>query len=65
MLLAFLIDQCLEALNLDFKKALEKLGSRISLWHKIRSGFQWFWIESWEALYESILDPPVFTLKSA
>lgn len=28
MLLAFLIDQCLEAVNLDFQKALEKAGSR-------------------------------------
>ena len=65
MLLAFLIDQCLEAVNLDFKKVLQKLGTRTRLWQKIRSGIQWFLIESWETLYASILDPPDLVLKSA
>jgi acyl-coenzyme A synthetase/AMP-(fatty) acid ligase len=27
--------------------------------------FQWLWIESWEAFYGSILDPPHFTIKTA
>lgn len=65
MLLAFLIDQCLEALNLDFKKVFEKIGSRIGVWQAIRSGFRWFWIESWEAFYAAILDPPRVIIKAA
>lgn len=62
MLLAFLIDQCLEAVNLEFQKALKKMGQRIRLWYKLRSGFQWLHIETWEKLYASILDPPTFNL---
>ncbi len=65
MLLAFLIDQCLEAVNIDFQKALEKMGSRSRLWRKIRSLFEWFLIESWEAVYATILSPLFPTLKSA
>ena len=65
MLLAFLIDQCLEALNLEFKQVLQKLGSRASLWDRLRSGFQWFFVESWEAFYAAILGPPQFTINAA
>ncbi len=65
MLLAFLIDQCLEAVNLEFQKALEKLETRSGLWRKIRSLFDLAFIESWEALYAAILAPPQFILKSA
>lgn len=65
MLLAFLIDQCLEALNLDFKKIFEKMGSRIGVWQAIRSMFQLFWIESWEALYAGVLDPPRIMITAA
>lgn len=65
MLLAFLIDQCLEAVNLDFQKALEKAGSRSRLWRKIRSLVEWFSIESWEAVYAAILAPPFSMLEAA
>ncbi len=65
MLLAFLVDQCLEAVNLDFKQVLQKLETRSRLWQKIRSGVQWFLVESWDAIYASILAPPKFVLKSA
>jgi hypothetical protein len=65
MLLAFLIDQCLEAVNLDFQKILEKMETRSRLWQKIRSLFDLAFIESWEALYAAILAPPQFVLKSA
>lgn len=65
MLLAFSIDQCLEAVNVDFQKALKKMGSRSRLWRKIRSLFEWFLIESWEAVYATILAPPFPRLKSA
>lgn len=62
MLLAFLIDQCLEAVNLCFQKMMKKMGQRIRLWHRIRSGFEWFVIETWDQFYQSILDPPLVTL---
>ena len=65
MLLAFLIDQCLEAMNLDFQKALEKVGSRSQLWRQIRSWVELFFIENWEAFYAAILAPPKLFLKAA
>lgn len=65
MLLAFLIDQCLEAVNVTFQKALEKAGSRSRLWRKIRSLFEWFYIENWESVYATILAPPFRMLEAA
>jgi len=65
MLLAFLIDQCLEAMNLDFQKALEKVGTRSQFWRQIRSWVELFFIENWEAFYTSILAPPKLFLKAA
>jgi len=65
MLLAFLIDQCLEAVNLNFKQVLEKCRSRIRLWEDLRCAFRWFCVESWEALYALILAPPQPILQSA
>jgi hypothetical protein len=60
MLLAFLVDQCLEALTVEFKGALAKCGSRINLWETIRFLFSWVLIGNWDKLYRSILDPPAF-----
>jgi hypothetical protein len=60
MLLAFLVDQCLEALTVEFKGALAKCGSRINLWETIRFLFGWVLIGNWDKLYRSILDPPAF-----
>jgi hypothetical protein len=60
MLLAFLVDQCLEALTVEFKGALEKCGSRVVLWETIRFLFHWVLIDDWDKLYKSILDPPIF-----
>ena len=62
MFLVFLIDQCLEAVNLEFQGALKKLVSRIRFWRKIRSYFECFKISTWEQLYGSILDTPIFVL---
>lgn len=56
MLLAFLIDQCLEAVNLDFKKLVQHTKQRCRLWNKIRSGIQWVQFGSWDALYQAILN---------
>lgn len=58
MLLAFMIDQCLEAVNLEFKHALKELKQRCRLWFKLRSAFHWLEIDSWEEMYLAILDPP-------
>ena len=62
MLLAFLIDQSLEALTLEFKEALTKCISRIRLWEIIRSLFTCFLIDNWDKLYGAILDPPILSL---
>ena len=62
MLLAFLVDQCLEAMNLDFQKALEKVGTRSALWRKTQTWVDLFFIESWEAFYTAILAPPKLML---
>lgn len=64
MLLAFLIDQCLETVNVEFQQALKYLKQRCRLWHRIRPGFQWLHIQIWESLYASILDPPILKLAS-
>ena len=65
MLLAFLVDQCLEAVNLDFIKALQKRGSRSRLWEDFRFLVRWCCVENWAVMYASILDPPSLQLKSA
>ena len=57
MLLAFLVDQVLEAVNLEVQ-AVMKLYSRSSYFEKIRSKFCEFMISSFERIYESIIDPP-------
>jgi hypothetical protein len=62
MLLAFLIDQCLEAFNVLFQFVLNKNNSKQITWQKVRSALFWFQIESWEKLYCAILDPPIATL---
>jgi len=59
MLLAFFVDQCLEAVNLEFQAVLKKYKSRSNLFDKIRARFFIFGISSYERLYEAmILDPP-------
>jgi hypothetical protein len=58
MLLAFYVDQILEACNLDFQAVLKKCGSRANTFEKIRGAWFYFTIESFESLYKAILDPP-------
>ncbi|MBX9621470.1 MAG: hypothetical protein K2X28_05525 [Alphaproteobacteria bacterium] len=65
MLLAFLVDQCLEVVNLDFIKALQKRKSRPRLWEDFRFLVRWCCVENWAVMYTSILDPPSLQLKSA
>lgn len=59
MLLAFYIDQVLEAMNLEVALILKKCGSRYNCYEKIRSKFCDFMISSFERLYEvMIIGPP-------
>jgi Transposase DDE domain len=62
MLLGFLLDQCLESLNVEFIKSLQKCGSRARLWEDFRFLIRWCRIESWDVVYVSILDPPKLQL---
>ena len=58
MLLSFLIDQVLQAMNLEFREILDKWKSKCHLWEKIRSKFFDFFVMSWDALYSAIIRPP-------
>lgn len=58
MLLAFLIDQCLEAFSFEFKAALKKCVSRTLLWKKIQAFFVCYLVDDWNKIYGAILDPP-------
>ena len=62
MLLAFLIDQILEAFNKTFQAVLKKMVSRIRTWELCRSLFLIYYVTTWDAFYRAILDPPVIVL---
>lgn len=64
MLLAFLIDQTLESVNVDFQRSLKYLKQRCNLWRNIQARFTLLCFENWEQLYNSILDPPVVRIES-
>lgn len=64
MLLAFLIDQTLESVNVDFQRSLKYLKQRCNLWRHIQARFTLLCFENWEQLYNSILDPPVVRIES-
>lgn len=58
MLLAFLVDQMLEAVNLDYKASVEKCLSRSIFFEKIKILFTTFMITDYHKLYSNILAPP-------
>ena len=58
MMLAFLIDQIQQLCCPIFQKALKISKRRIRLWQEIRGLFRHFYVESWEALFQSIISPP-------
>jgi hypothetical protein len=58
MLVAFLVDQYLEAINLEFRAVMKKYGSCSNLFEKIRAKFGDFMIMSYEALYAYMLNGP-------
>lgn len=62
MLLAFLIDQILEAFNKTFQAVMKKCISRIRCWEKCRAIFFTYFVSNWEAFYHAILAPPAFVI---
>jgi len=58
MLLAFYIDQILEACNLEYQAVRKKYGSKSVTFRKILAYFLIFMISSFEKLYELILHGP-------
>ena len=62
MMLAFLIDQIQQLCCPQFQAALKKCKKRTRLWERIRHWFLTFFIESWEAFFQSIAVPPDFKL---
>ena len=62
MLLAFLIDQILEAFNKTFQAVLKKMVSRTRTWELCRSVFLIYYVTTWDSFYRAILDPPVIVL---
>lgn len=61
MLLAFTVDQILEAINLEYQRVRSSTSSRRALFEKIRTHFEIFMISSFERLYEAMVDPPIAT----
>jgi hypothetical protein len=64
MMLAFLIDQIQQLGCPLFQRALQKCHSRKLLWERMRSLFWNFFVESWDVLYQAIIDRPKFYLQA-
>jgi hypothetical protein len=59
MMLAFLIDQCLQHLNKRFQGALQKCGGKKTLWDRMRHSLSTYeFIPDFETLYAAIIRPP-------
>lgn len=56
MFLAFLVDQAQETCCEWFQRALKKAKRKIRLWHRIQALFTEYFILSWQALYEAIVN---------
>lgn len=64
MMLAFLIDQCLQRLNKRFQGALERCGGKKYLWERmLHSLYIFSFIPDFESLYEAIIHPPPVALR--
>ena len=65
MMLAFLIDQCLQRLNKRFQGALQRCFGKKSLWERmLHSLYVYESIPNFETLYEAIVRPPPVSLPS-
>jgi hypothetical protein len=58
MLLAFLIDQCLQQVNKRFQDALSKAKGKKNLWEKMRSCLEYCLLPDFESMYHIIVHPP-------
>jgi len=56
MMLAFLVDQIQEAACGLFQAALAHLGSRRTLWERIRGLFYLYFINTWEDIFLALSD---------
>lgn len=54
MMLAFLIDQIQQRCCGLFQRGVEKMGSKMRFWHKLRERFNSFLVPDWETLYGSL-----------
>ena len=65
MMLAFLIDQCLQRLNKRFQGALQRCSGKKPLWERmLHSLYVYESIPNFETLYEAIIRPPPVSLPS-
>jgi hypothetical protein len=62
MMLAFLIDQIQQRCCRLFQAAVIASKGKMRLWFALRARFTLCLIPSWDALYRSIIDPPIFAL---
>lgn len=58
MLLAFFIDQILQGYDKKFQACYAKMGSKSSLWERMRSFLAHYIVESFGDLYSAIVHPP-------
>lgn len=58
MMLAFLMDQIQQLCCSPFQAALKKCKKRIRLWETMRNWFLTCFIDSWEAFFGTMFDPP-------
>lgn len=64
MLIAFLLDQCMQKVNILFQKALAKSGTKRVMWQSMLHSIKIFVVPNFETLYGCIADPPRITLPS-
>jgi hypothetical protein len=64
MLLAFMVDQCLQKLNKRFCQALEKSHGKKYLWRTMLVYLNSYMIPDFETLYAAIFKPPDISLDS-
>lgn len=64
MMLAFLMDQCLQKVNRLYQQALEKARIKKVLWQDMLSTIKLCEVPDFETLYHAIADPPKFVLAS-
>lgn len=59
-LIAFFCHQIAELTNELYQACRRKCGSKIHMWEKVRGAICWFVFDSWEMLFQFVLDPKPF-----